>query len=160
MSRYVLTTNMHLSLPVLLSLLTSTTLALPTTSNTTLALPTTSNTTTTTPSLEKRTKPPWIGAFANPKCTGPVGPNVQHDILVQTCYKYKPVAGSDWIGINYGSGAYQISELTFYTDDACTKLLGPLWGFGTVFQGNGGSGMQCRKDLGAAKSFMAEQALQ
>jgi len=148
---------MYLSLPILLSLLSSTALTLPTTTNTT--IPTNSHN-DTSPSLLKRTKPGWVGSFPNKDCSGPVGPNVHNTIADDICYKFTPTKGMAWIGVNYGSGDDQFSEISFFVDDGCKYLIGGPWGAGNVFQGNGGSGMRCTNHLGMAKSFMLETKLQ
>ena len=127
---------MRLNSPLLLCLLSSTALA----------LPTTNATSEDSLSLTKR-KVGWLGSFTSNKCSGP--PAHQVNLAdTDTCYKFTPVAGQGWVGINYGSGDDWETCVTFYTDGACKTELGTQ----SVCQ-NGSKGMQCSNALGAARSF-------
>lgn len=134
---------MHLTLPIVLSLLSATTLALPTTT-------TTLNPTKT---LDKRAKNPWIGAFSNAQCTGPVAPGdiTASNHVTGQCYKWSPVKGTSYIGINYGSEWDQVTEVTFFTDVNCKNVNGAA---SYVWQGSDLKGMGCTGANETTKSFM------
>jgi len=124
---------MHLPLPLLLSLLTTPP--------------------PPTKILQSRAKNPWIGAFNNPSCTGPVAPGdiTASNHITGQCYKWSPVAGTSYIGINYGSEWDQVTEVTFFVDDKCKNVNGAG---SYVWQEEGFKGMGCTGSNGNTKSFM------
>lgn len=128
---------MQLSLPLLSSLLASTIIALPTTEI------------TSTSDLSKRDKNGWVGAFQNPKCMGPVAAGDMSIFYIDECYKWSPISGTQFIGINYGSGDYQLDNVTFFTDDNCVNQNGPN---GVVAQSHY-KGMQCTSANDNTHSF-------
>ena len=124
---------MHLRIPTILAI--STTLA------STMALPTTSTSSST--ELEKRFHYGWVGSFDNSDCSGdpnPLGvrPELDYENGVE-CDSFQYVIG-DWIGINYGTGAYSWAGATFYSDSQCQNV-SSLNSYHTVVPGP--NGMAC-----------------
>jgi len=137
---------MHPKLPILLSFLSSTALALPTT--TTTSFP--------TKTLEQRAKAGWVGAFQNSACTGPAAPGSLNlgtgnsDLNPKHCYQWSPVAGTSYIGINYGSQWKQVNEITFFSDSNCKMVNGAD---ASVVQSGDLVGLGCTEANENTKSF-------
>jgi len=74
------------------------------------------NTTTTTPLL-KRDHYGWIGSFAGPCTTAPIGPRPK--LPDSRCIPFQMDPRADHIGINWGVGEYKFSTLTFFTNGHC-----------------------------------------
>lgn len=70
------------------------------------------------------------------------------------CHKWSPIAGTQYIGINYGSGGLQITNVTFYTDDNCVNQNGEN---GVVTQVDF-KGMQCTSANENTHSFKVAEA--
>ena len=122
--------NMILAYSVLVSLLGSTALALPT------------NHTNTT--LTKRRHNPWLGGFTSSDCSGSVMAgdvqNLDDGSTGQTCYVWSPPAGATYIGINFGGDGDPMDAVRWSEDTQCTKSKQE---HDYVHQGGDDSGMSC-----------------
>lgn len=127
---------MHLALPILFSILCSTALGLPTIQNST---------------LSKR-RYGWVGSFQNAQCTGPVAPGDLGGIEEDTCYQWSVQPGTQYIGVNFGSGGDGLdAEVIFYTDKHCQNVVGAS---NYISQPNG-EGMNCPSANENTQSFKA-----
>lgn len=144
--------NMQLQLPILLSLLT-TTIALPTSTDDTSIAPASNN---TNPSiLEKRYHYGWIGSFPSNDCHGKnVGPRPKLESY-NLCYKFTSPREATHIGINFGSGWYQMDAVKFYTDDNCKTLASKSSNGGYYNQKDGKDGYGCTGEFRNVRSVMA-----
>ena len=131
---------MLLTNPLLLCLLSSVALALPTTNQ---------NATDAKPNLEKRNRKSWLGPFTAQPCSGPPGPGEMQGLTEGTCYNLA-LASAPFIGINYGSGEPKTSAIRFFEDGQCKKSNGAA---DYVHQDVSGTGMSCINQHQNAGSF-------
>lgn len=106
---------MHVSLPLLVAMFTST-----------IALPTTDEPI----ALEKRDHFGWVGSFTNPDCqSNPDAKDQRPKIKTWVgdaktpCIAFSPLP-NEWIGINYGTGDLLFHTVEFFEDDICQNSTG------------------------------------
>lgn len=128
--------TMHFQIPIILAIgagLAST-----------MALPTTSNST-----LEKRAHFGWVASFTDATCTGTSNPNGPRPELTGrqgSCYPFQYVVGN-MVGVNFGTGNWQWSGVTFFSDGNC-QTLSDFNDYHMVAPGS--SGMACLTPAGGS----------
>lgn len=119
---------MHFEIPIIL--------AFGATIANTMAVPSINNST-----ILKRNHFPWVGSFTNPTCSGNPDPHGQRPEMRNqfgNCQGFQFVVG-DAVGINFGSGVYQLEGVTFFSDDNC-QTVSELNNWHTVTPGPDGMG--------------------